>query len=79
MAEYTAQVPKVAAAVLLPNPATINSKVKLQVTVIEETVIVYPSYYYSGDLYAGESPHTPYPRVPQPYHFFCGDICAGEV
>ena len=50
MAEYTAQVPKIAAAVLLPNPATINGKVKLQVTVIEETVIVYPSYYYSGDL-----------------------------
>lgn len=70
MAEYTAQV---------PNPATINGKVKLQVTVIEETVIVYPSYYYSGDLYAGESPRTPYPRVPQPYHFFCGDIYAGEV
>ena len=79
MAEYTAQVPKIAAAVLLPNPATINGKVKLQVTVIEETVIVYPSYYYSGDLYAGESPHTPYPRVPQPYHFFCGYIYAGEV
>lgn len=56
MAEYTAQVPKIAAAVLLPNPATINGKVKLQVTVIEESVIVYPSYYYSGDLYAGESP-----------------------
>lgn len=33
MAEYTAQVPKIAAAVLLPNPATINGKVKLQVTV----------------------------------------------
>lgn len=79
MAEYTAQVPKITASVLLPNPATINGKVKLQVTVIEEAVIVYPSYYYSGDLYAGESSHTPYPRVPQPYHFFCGDIYAGEV
>lgn len=49
------------------------------IALIEETVIVYPSYYYSGDLYAGESPHTPYPRVPQAYHFFCGDIYAGEV
>ena len=79
MAEYTAQVPKIAAAVLLPNPAIINGKIKLQVSVVEESVIAYASYYSSGDLFAGESTHTPYPRIPQPHHFFCGDLFAGEV
>ena len=75
--EQTALVPKIAAAILIPNPASINGKVKLQVTVIEEAVVVYPSYYSSGDLFAGEN--VPYPRIPYHYNFYCGDLFAGEV
>lgn len=75
--EQTALVPKITAAILIPNPANINGKVKLQVTVIEESIVVYSSYYSSGDLFAGEN--VPYPRIPQQYNYFCGDIYAGEA
>jgi hypothetical protein len=51
---YPFLVPKITAAAFAPNPANINSKTVLTVTVTEETVYLEPYYYYSGDLYAGE-------------------------
>lgn len=51
---YPVLLPKITAAVFSPNPANINSKTVLTVTVTEETVYLEPYYYYSGDLYAGE-------------------------
>lgn len=50
---YPVLLPKITAAVFSPNPANINSKTVLTVTVTEETVYLEPYYYYSGDLYAG--------------------------
>lgn len=51
---YPVLLPKITAAAFSPNPANINSKTVLTVTVTEETVYLEPYYYYSGDLYAGE-------------------------
>ena len=51
---YVVQIIEISGAVLTPNPADINSKVKLAVTVSETIKILEPYYYYSGDLYAGE-------------------------
>ena len=51
---YPVRLPKITAAAFEPNPANINSKTVLTVTVTEETVYLEPYYYYSGDLYAGE-------------------------
>lgn len=38
-------VPKIAAALLSPNPADINQKVKIIVTVEEETILLRPSFF----------------------------------
>lgn len=51
---YVVQIIEITEAVLTPNPADINSKVKLAVTVSETIKILEPYYYHSGDLYAGE-------------------------
>lgn len=48
-------VPKIAAALLSPNPADINQKVKIIVTVEEETILLRPSFFFSGDAFSGES------------------------
>lgn len=48
------KMPVVSAATISPNPATINSSATLSVTVTEQTVILYPQYFYSGEIYAGE-------------------------
>lgn len=51
---YTVLLPKILAAAIEPNPADINTKTVLSITVTEETVYLEPQYYYSGELYAGE-------------------------
>lgn len=51
---YVVQIIEISGAVLTPNPADINSKVKLAVSVSETIKILEPYYYHSGDLYAGE-------------------------
>lgn len=48
------KMPVVSAATLSPNPATINASTTLNVTVSEQTVILYPQYFYAGEIYAGE-------------------------
>lgn len=51
---YTILLPKILTASFAPNPADINTKTVLSVTVTEETVYLTPEKYYSGELYAGE-------------------------
>ena len=51
---YVVQIIEISGAVLTPNPADINSKVKLAVSVSETIKVLEPYYYHSGDLYAGE-------------------------
>ena len=51
---YTVLIPKILAAAFAPNPADINAKTQLTVTVTEETVYLEPTKYYSGELFAGE-------------------------
>lgn len=75
---YTAYIPKILSAQITPNPATINGKAILSVVVIDAQVAAYQTYCFGGDLFAGESPHTPYAAIPQPFIFYSGDIYAGE-
>lgn len=51
---YVVQIIEISGAVLTPNPADINSKVKVAVSVTETIKVLEPYYYHSGDLYAGE-------------------------
>lgn len=51
---YTILVSKILAAAFSPNPADINTKTQLTVTVTEETVYREPTKYYSGEIIAGE-------------------------
>ena len=51
---YPILIPKILAAAFAPNPADINSKIRLTVTVTEETVYLEPTKYYSGEIFAGE-------------------------
>lgn len=51
---YQIQISKIDAAAITPNPADMNTKFLLSVSVSEQTVTLEPYYYYSGDLYAGE-------------------------
>lgn len=48
------EVPKITAAEFVVNPANINTATKLRVYVVEETIILEPYYYYSGEIYGGE-------------------------
>ena len=71
-------VPKIAAALLSPNPADINQKVKIIVTVEEETILLRPSFFFRGDVFSGEE-YEPLTMEAEPYYYYCGDIFAGEA
>lgn len=47
-------IPSIDAAAITPKPVNINAKFKISVTVTEETKILEPYFYYSGDIYSGE-------------------------
>lgn len=51
---YPVLIPRILAAAFAPNPAGINTKTRLTVTVTEETVYLEPTKYYSGEIFAGE-------------------------
>lgn len=51
---YPILIPKILAAAFAPNPADINTKTRLTVTVTEETIYLEPAKYYSGEIIAGE-------------------------
>lgn len=51
---YTILIPKVAAAGFSVNPVGMNTATVLSVTVVEETVELEPSFWYSNEIYSGE-------------------------
>jgi len=51
---YETQIPVISAAVFSVNPANINAKIVLSVSVSEITKVLEPEIRYSGELYAGE-------------------------
>ena len=51
---YTVNIPKITAAAFSVNPCSINEKIALTVTVIEQNVLLVAQKIYAGELYAGE-------------------------
>lgn len=51
---YSILIPEITTAAFSVNPADMNSKTVLTVTVIEKTVILEPDFFYSGEIYSGE-------------------------
>ena len=51
---YTVNIPRISAAVFSSNPCSINEKVVLTVTVIEQNVTLTAQTIYAGELFAGE-------------------------
>lgn len=47
-------IPQILAALITPNPAAINQKITITVTVSEIEKFLEPTYFYSGEIYAGE-------------------------
>lgn len=54
MDSITVQRPVVTAATLTPNPVGFNGAVRLSVTVIDQAVILEPTYFYAGEVSCGE-------------------------
>ena len=51
---YTVNIPRITAAVFSSNPCSINEKVVLTVTVIEQNVTLTAQTIYAGELFAEE-------------------------
>lgn len=51
---FTVLIPEITAASFSVNPAVINGKTILSVTVTEKAVILAPEKFYSGEFYSGE-------------------------
>ena len=51
---YTVSIPRITAASFSANPCSINEKVVLTVTVIEQSVLLTAQTIYAGEFYAGE-------------------------
>jgi hypothetical protein len=51
---YTVTIPKITAAAFSINPCTINEKIVLTVTVVEQSVVLTAETIYAGEIYAGE-------------------------
>lgn len=54
MENYPVVIPSITGAEFSVNPANINTKTKLSVSVSEVTIYLEPYYYYAGELYSGE-------------------------
>lgn len=52
--QYSVSIPEITAASFSVNPAVINGKTVLSVTVTEKTVILEPEKIYSGEIFSGE-------------------------
>lgn len=61
-----------------PQPSQHKPKVKIIVTVEEETILLRPSFFFSGDAFSGEE-YEPLTMEAEPYYYYCGDIFAGEA
>lgn len=53
--QYTATIPKIVSASFTPNPVSMNTATVLSVEVIEETVILTPTWFQSNEIYSGEA------------------------
>lgn len=53
--QYTATIPKIVSAAFTPNPVSMNTATVLSVEVIEETVILTPTWFQSNEIYSGEA------------------------
>ena len=51
---YTVTLPRITAASFSSNPCSINEKVVLSVTVVEQSITLAAQTIYAGELYAGE-------------------------
>ena len=51
---YTVSIPKVTGASFSVNPCSINEKIVLTVTVVEQSVVLVAQTIYAGEFYAGE-------------------------
>lgn len=51
---YEVLIPVIQSAAFSTNPATINQKITITVTVIEQSAIREAEVIYSGEIYAGE-------------------------
>jgi len=51
---YTVNIPRIIAAVFSKNPCSINEKIVLTVTVIEQNVVLEAQTIFAGECYAGE-------------------------
>ena len=51
---YTVSIPRITAASFSINPCSINEKVVLTVTVVEQSVVLAAQTIYAGEFYAGE-------------------------
>ena len=52
---YTVTMPKITAASFSVNPCSINEKIVLTVTVIEQSLQLEAEIIYAGEIYAGEA------------------------
>lgn len=55
MGDYVIFVPQIDSASVTPNPVDANASFKISVSVSEMQKILHPEWYYSGEVYAGES------------------------
>ena len=51
---YTVSMPRITAATFSANPCSINEKIVITVTVIEQNVVLEAETIYAGEIYAGE-------------------------
>ena len=51
---YTVTIPKISAASFSQNPCSINEKIVITVTVIEQTISLEAEQIYAGEVFAGE-------------------------
>lgn len=51
---YAVTVPRVTEAALTPNPVAVGADLLISVAIVEETVYLEPTVYYSGEFYSGE-------------------------
>lgn len=52
--KYSILIPVITSSLFSVNPVDMNSKTVLSVTVTENTIILEPDFFYSGEIYSGE-------------------------
>ena len=55
LSDYVIFVPQIDSAAITPNPVEANASLKISIVVSEIQKVLYPEWYYSGEIYSGES------------------------